>query len=137
MSEANAINANGIIVGFSEDTETQLRHAVLWTSYGDGPIQDLGTLPGGASSWAVGVSNSGQVVGTSQTKNGLIHAFLWTPESGMQDLNDLVTTLAPGIVLTDAQAINSPGQILAIGRNNDLPDTPEDEVNLNIFLVKP
>ncbi|MDD5322268.1 MAG: hypothetical protein PHD43_16975 [Methylococcales bacterium] len=138
MSEANAINANGIIVGFSEDAETQLRHAVLWTSYGDGPIQDLGTLPGGHSSWAVGVSNSGQVVGTSQMKNGFFHAFLWTPESGMQDLNDLAaTSLPPGIVLTDAHAINSSGQILAVGRNDDLPDTAEDEVTLSIFLVKP
>jgi probable HAF family extracellular repeat protein len=137
ISEANAINNKGVIVGFSEDSETQQRHAVLWTSYGDGPIQDLGTLPGGHSSWALGVSNSGQVVGASQTKNGLIHAFLWTPESGMQDLNDLVTTLAPGIVLTQALSINSPGQILAIGRNDDLPDTAEDEVKLSIFLVKP
>jgi probable HAF family extracellular repeat protein len=138
VSEAHAINDKGVIVGFSEDSETQQRHAVLWTSYGDGSIQDLGTLPGGHSSWALGVSNSGQVVGASQTKNGLIHAFLWTPESGMQDLNDLVTTLAPGIVLTDANAISSPhGFILAIGRNNDLPDTAEDDVKLSIFLLAP
>jgi probable HAF family extracellular repeat protein len=137
MSEAHAINGKGDIVGFSEDTETQQRHAVLWTSYGEGPIQDLGTLPNGASSWALGVSNSGQVVGTSQTKNGFFHAFLWTPESGMQDLNDLVTTLAPGTVLTDANAINSLNQILAIGRNDDRSDTAEADVKLSIFLLAP
>ncbi len=136
VSEAHAINDKGDIVGFSEDSETQQRHAVLWTSYGDGSIQDLGALPGGASSWALGVSNSGQVVGTSQT-SGLFHAFLWTPQSGMQDLNQLVT-LPLGIVLTHALAISSPhGFILAIGRNNDLPDTAEDEVKLSIFLLAP
>jgi len=136
VSEAHAINDKGDIVGFSEDSETQQRHAVLWTSYGDGSIQDLGALPGGASSWALGVSNSGQVVGTSQT-SGLFHAFLWTPQSGMQDLNQLVT-LPLGIVLTHALAISSPhGFILAIGRNNDLPDTAEDDVKLSIFLLAP
>jgi probable HAF family extracellular repeat protein len=137
-SEAHAINNGGDIVGFSVDRLTERRHAVLWTSYGDGPIQDLGTLQGGASSWALGINNRGQVIGTSQTKDGSFHAFLWTPESGMQDLNDLVaTTLPPGIILVDAISINSPGQILAIGRKNDLPDSPEDEVKLDIFLVKP
>ncbi|MDD5323188.1 MAG: hypothetical protein PHD43_21765 [Methylococcales bacterium] len=137
-SEAHAINNIGDIVGFSVDPLTERRHAVLWTSYGEGPTQDLGTLPGGASSWAVGVNNRGQVVGTSQTKNGLYHAFVWTTESGMQDLNDVVATaLPPGIVLIQAVSINTPGQILAIGRKDDLPDVAEDEVKLSIFLVKP
>ncbi|MDD5462558.1 MAG: hypothetical protein PHG00_13145 [Methylococcales bacterium] len=137
-SEAHAINNKGDIVGFSVDHLTERRHAVLWTSYGDGPVQDLGTLPGGASSWALGANNRGQVIGTSQVKDGSFHAFLWTPGSGMQDLNDVVSTsLPPGIMLTQALSINSSGQILAIGRKDDLPDTAEDEVKLNIFLVKP
>ncbi len=64
------ISANGLIVGLSENGETDPLyaglpqvHAVLWQQ---GKITDLGTLPeGGYQSVAVAVNSSGQVVGAA------------------------------------------------------------------------
>lgn len=130
VSEALGINNSGDIVGSSGDPETQQRRAVLWAS--GAAIQDLGTLPGGKSSRALGISNRGEVVGTSGTNNG-IHAFLWTQQGGMQDLNDLLTSRS-GFVLTHAVAISSPrGRILAIGQDDTVADDHERPVR--IFLL--
>lgn len=49
---------------------------------------DLGTL-GGRSSYASGISNSGTVVGWSETAEYATHAFRWSPASGMVDLSSL------------------------------------------------
>ncbi|MDR2981302.1 MAG: hypothetical protein LBV12_03540 [Puniceicoccales bacterium] len=48
----------------------------------------FGTL-GGWSSKAVDINNAGQVIGDYRNENGDIRAFLWTKESGMQDLGTL------------------------------------------------
>ena len=110
-SEALSINANGVIVGSSGDPEAQ-RHAVLWPS-GGGPIQDLGTLPDGTSSRALAINDRGEVVGIAEASAGG-HAFLWTEQGGMQDLNELLTSRF-GFVLTHAVAISAEGVIVAIG----------------------
>jgi probable HAF family extracellular repeat protein len=66
FSGANAINARGWIVGFSQTSDFDpvaggpAGHAVLWN--GDGMI-DLGTLGTGVESEAAYVKNGGQVVG--------------------------------------------------------------------------
>jgi probable HAF family extracellular repeat protein len=53
-------------------------------------MQDLGTLPGGASSTAYGVSADGSVVvGYAVNASGQRRAFRWTAEGGMQDLGTL------------------------------------------------
>ena len=110
-SEALSINANGVIVGSSGGPEAQ-HHAVLWPS-GGGPIQDLGTLPDGTSSRALAINRRGEVVGISGASAG-DHAFLWTEQDGMQDLNFLLTS-RNGFVLTHAVAISARGVIVAIG----------------------
>jgi probable HAF family extracellular repeat protein len=65
----------------------------------------LGTL-GGATSEPTGLNDAGQVVGSSALADGSMHAFLWTPTDGMEDitavsgirtvrrLNDKLQTLA-------------------------------------------
>lgn len=137
LSEAQGINDNGDIVGSSWDPETQQRHAVLWRSYGSS-ILDLGALPGGTWSRALGVSNRGQVVGISQTNAGVYHAFLWTEQDGMQDLNDHFISPQP-FVLTQAVAISSPrGLILAYGWSKDIPEgVVEDEKMPRFYLLTP
>ena len=50
---------------------------------------DLGTLPGGSSSFANGVNDRGEIVGSSDTASGLQHAFSYTPSGGMIDLGTL------------------------------------------------
>jgi probable HAF family extracellular repeat protein len=62
------------------------------------PIQpvpvDLGTLPGGTDSRALGENEEGQVVGWSYTtldNHPAVHAFSWTEGGGMVDLSSLVS----------------------------------------------
>ena len=137
-SEALSINANGVIVGSSGSPEAQ-HHAVLWPS-GGGPIEDLGTLPDGTSSQAPAINAGREVVGISGASAG-DHAFLWTEQDGMQDLNGLLTS-RDGFVLTHAVAINARGVIVAIGDDDEATSAEQqhdhdDELPLRIFRPVP
>ena len=68
-------------------------------------LQDLGTL-GGANSRAYGMNEAGWVVGEAETKDGGLHAFLWTPTNGMVDLGTL------GGEISRAYAVNERGQVV-------------------------
>jgi probable HAF family extracellular repeat protein len=59
---AEGINASGNIAGYTTMAGDSATHAVLWTNYSSAPT-DLGTLPGGSSSYARAVNNVGQVAG--------------------------------------------------------------------------
>ena len=50
-------------------------------------IRDLGTLPGGTFSIALGINRFGHVMGLSGVAGGgETDAFIWSPERGMRDL---------------------------------------------------
>jgi len=72
-------------------------HAVTWTQ---GKIRDFGTLPGDTSSAASAIDDRGDLVGGS-SGYGVLHAFLWTQDKGMQNLGTL-----PGGWESLATAIN-------------------------------
>ena len=72
-------------------------HAFVWDSIHG--MQDLGTIGSDPSSWATGISNAGQVIGSSETvtekfqkKTGYPYfvvtetGFLWTSSQGMKNL---------------------------------------------------
>jgi len=88
-------------------------HAVLWET--DGTPTDLGNLGGtgnpailGRGNIGLGINNHGQVVGTSSlTGNKANHAFLWTKQTGMQDLGVL-----QGDVNSAATSINDIAQVV-------------------------
>src|SRR5208337_3119263 len=63
-------------------------------------ITDLGTLPGGSSSYGYGINNLGEVTGTTIAADGTYHAFLWSKKTKMQDLG-----------LGTGTAINDIGQV--------------------------
>ncbi len=65
-------------------------------------IIDLGVLPGGISSQANSINNSGQVVGESGGR-----AFFWSSGSGMQDLGTF-----PGGTFSQAFGINDSSQVV-------------------------
>jgi len=66
-------------------------------------VTDLGTL-GGNFSVADGVNNASQVVGTSSTSSGVLHAFLYA-NGQMSDLGTL------GGSDSDGTSINNAGQV--------------------------
>jgi len=115
--EAYSINDLGQVVGdyqleSSIPYSTNI-HATLWT---DGIQQDIHTLVTWRDSIAYDINNYGQVVGCmlkdpcygfdcwSRAWDG---AFIWTEETGMQDLSALT-----GETLTCAYDINENGQIV-------------------------
>ncbi|HKR95603.1 MAG TPA: hypothetical protein VJW55_09590, partial [Candidatus Angelobacter sp.] len=114
----------------------------VWTSATG--MQSLGSLSGSIYSEAFAVNNQGQVVGESTSPLGN-RAFLWTSQSGLVDLNEVVPTLPGDTILIGAFSINDVGQIVAIGLKN--PNVSHhDEVNADshvhagptrIFLLTP
>ena len=109
-SRANHLNDQGMVVGGSEGM--QGIRAFVWTATSG--IQAIATLPGGNYTEAFGINNLGQVVGLAESSLGP-RAFLWTSSGSILDLNDLVSGLPSGMVLTGAFAINDKGQIVAFG----------------------
>jgi probable HAF family extracellular repeat protein len=95
------LNSLGAVVGCSDVTNgqgypctgtTAGQHAFYWTK--SGGMKDLGTLPGGNISGAIGINDLGQVVGYSNTSTGLLTeynfiAFEWTSSGGMVNLGKL------------------------------------------------
>ena len=69
-------------------------------------MTDLGTL-GGDTSYALGINDSGEVVGYSYLADNVTrHAFTWSAAGGMVDLGTL-----PGGAWSEGQKINSSGEI--------------------------
>ncbi|HEV3277134.1 MAG TPA: hypothetical protein VG860_09985 [Terriglobia bacterium] len=107
---AEAINAVGQVAGYSTyNPEDAGEHAVLWVR---GSLADLGTLPGGTLSQAMGINDAGEVTGFSDGGESEPHAFLWNKTQGMQDLGTL-----PGGYYSQGLGINNKGQV--VGYSND------------------
>jgi probable HAF family extracellular repeat protein len=98
-----AINEQGSIVGTIYEGENHLAYPYLWTEE-DG-MQLLPSL-GGAQTVPADINSQNQIVGWALTAKGqgVRHAFLWTPNFGIQDLGSLIK-------LTEEQAalLPSPG----------------------------
>src|SRR5438477_6589154 len=83
-------------------------HAFMWN--GGIGMTDLGTL-GGDTSYALGINDSGEVVGYSYLADNVTrHAFIWTASGGMVDLGTL-----PGGAWSEGQKINASGEICGEG----------------------
>jgi probable HAF family extracellular repeat protein len=116
---AHAINDSGHAAGGSGvcgafnpiwGSNLQPLHALLWE--GSETI-DLGSLGGtghGDGIMAIGLNNHDQVIGSSDLEgDATFHAFLWTHETGMQDLGTV-----PGDVDSAALGINDLDQIVGV-----------------------
>jgi len=102
-ARVHGINSQGQIVGGSGHPHGSDTRAFLWVRKGG--MKDLGFLPGGDYSVAMAINDAGQVVGTSNSANGM-HGFLWTGANGMSQLAGLHPTDD-----SSAYAINQSGQI--------------------------
>jgi probable HAF family extracellular repeat protein len=119
FGQANGINTNGVVVGYSQlspDVAYSTVHAFSWQN---GVLHDVGTLPGDTNSAAWGVNANGDIVGISAgSQNGAIdgnggRAFLYTGGT-MYDLTSLLSS-GTGWKLENAYAIKDQGQIVGIG----------------------
>jgi probable HAF family extracellular repeat protein len=75
---ASAINNNGDVAGSCYTGAGAQRHAYLYSSH---TATDLGTLPGGNDSGAIGINSIGQVVGDSNGSGYSSQPFLYTDHS--------------------------------------------------------
>lgn len=73
-------------------------------------MQDLGVLPGGASSVASAVNADGSVVVGGSSSGSHSHAFRWTSATGMQDLG-----LLPSAMGAYASAVSADGDVVVGG----------------------
>jgi uncharacterized delta-60 repeat protein/fimbrial isopeptide formation D2 family protein len=114
VSAAKAISDNGTVVGVAARADGT-PHAVLFGN--QAPSLDLGTV-GGTSSVAEAVNNAAEVAGTSDTENpSFVHAFIWRPDGGLQDLGTLL-----GSGSTQAVDINDAGQVVGIDNTTVFTD---------------
>jgi probable HAF family extracellular repeat protein len=116
---AVAINDAGQVVGISGTCDVAVgaftaKHAVLWQN---GRPINLGTLGGAGWNTPTSINSFGHIVGFADLPGDLstgqlvpnFHAFLWTPEKGMQDLGTL-----PGDAISEALGINNHGQVVGV-----------------------
>jgi probable HAF family extracellular repeat protein len=104
------LNNQGQVIGQSDLAGDANFHAFLWTK--ETGIQDLGTLPGDVNSVAVGINDSGEIVGPSLDANFNPHPYLW--QNGvMTNLNSLIPANSP-LYLLLACSINSSGEIVGL-----------------------
>jgi probable HAF family extracellular repeat protein len=91
---AAAINESGIVIGSATFPSGEV-HAVRWVG---GEVQDIGALPGDCCSYALGINQSGDICGSSDTK-----AVIWTGKT-------ILDLQAPTDASNVAHAINSGNQ---------------------------
>jgi probable HAF family extracellular repeat protein len=118
-SAATAINDLSQIVGISGLCDVAIGassavHAVLWQN--GNPI-DLGNLGGHGWNTPLAINNRGVIVGFANQANDLAsgslaflpEAFLWTKQTGMQDLHTL-----PGDAISEATDVNIENQVVGV-----------------------
>lgn len=108
------VNNLGEAVGHSELTNNTTFHATLWPKVNH--VVDLGTLDGDYASLALGINDSGIVVGASLDANFSPRAYIWQ-HNAIIDMNTLVSD-SSGLYLLLAESINNRGEIVGFGVTN-------------------
>lgn len=116
-SRGRAINGAGEVVGWSYLPNDAAAHAFLMSG---GPMMDLGTVSGSNNSYAIGINDSGAIIGNStSTGSG---PFLSLAGGVPVNLNSYIDTFLQ--VLSSAKGINNSGQILAHGTTDNFVARP-------------
>lgn len=124
----DVVGASGICAPFNPNTSENLTplHALLWQK---GEMTDLGNLGGTGSNGGIlafNINNHGQVVGLSDIEgNAHFHGFLWTRETGIEDLG----TLHTDDVGSSATGLDERGDV--VGLSIDASGTPHAFLRLN------
>jgi len=125
LTEASAINLHHRIVGYAVSTDLNLISAFMLeqTIPGSGTtpptfrFENLGTLPGGAISYALAVNRGWAAVGVAYNASSDYRAALFS-DGRVIDLNDTIGFFAGQWVLRMATGINDHGEIVGWGNYN-------------------
>jgi probable HAF family extracellular repeat protein len=94
-----AVNSDAVAVNEAGQIAVQIGNgAFLWQS---GSLTPLGDLGGAGLTTPRAITESGQVVGSSLTSSGELHAFRWTAGAGIEDLGTLGGTGSKGAGAND------------------------------------
>jgi probable HAF family extracellular repeat protein len=116
VAQANAVNDNNMIVGYSSMPGDSQVNATANTGK---TLVSIGNL-GGSYAASVAVNDSGTVVGFSNlTGDTDVHAFVWTQANGMVHLNTILPSGSPFLELTSANGIAADGTIVGVGIASD------------------
>ena len=119
-AEPRDINNSGVVVAFGDVPPNFYTHPIGVPIFGPqaGQWFDLGTLGGDRSDTEVmcmGIADTGMIVGHSAIAgNEIVHAFAWTPKSGMVDIGTLAD-LGPrysGYNFSLAEMTNNSGNLI-------------------------
>ena len=114
-SSASAISQSGEFIVGSSDHPSYRTHGFIYST-NIGMMIDIGVLGGDFKySYASGVNDSGQVVGTSKTATNISHAFIYE-DGEMWDINDLTIMNADDFIFRTASDINDFGWIVGTGK---------------------
>jgi probable HAF family extracellular repeat protein len=133
---ANAINNLGQSVGQVRRADGSARVAALWQPDGTLTVLDQHSckciLSGDIASFATGINNRGQVVGsTIDSDNNWSHGFIW--QNGMMtDLNTLISGDS-NLSVISASNINERGQISGMATVQNGPHAG----NIHAYLATP
>ena len=114
-SQAYALNDSGQVTGYAQadpkgPTPGQFAFVYTGTPGAGGVMKSLGALPGGNTSQGLGINNSGQVTGvTNSSPGGPLHAFRYDGPAGSGVMRDL--GVLPGFDESRGNAINASGQV--------------------------
>ncbi len=141
---ATDINDSGEVVGTKTADVTESGEVIDSGEeqaylYKDGEVIELGYVGVGTSSEAYAINEEGVIVGTS---NG--NAFVWSADSGMLNLNDLLPDGSEWTNLSVASDINDLGQIVGWGTINgethaflisEIVAAPEPKIIFIVLLI--
>src|SRR5581483_3991403 len=117
-TEAQAVNDNGLVVGFAAKGQPSQTRKQVATEWVNGKLSNLGTLNGGTWAEALAVSNSGEAVGAATTPGTVINLSSAVMFSNGKAINLNVPGAGQGGA--QANAINSSGVI--VGEDGIDPD---------------
>ncbi|MBV9781004.1 MAG: hypothetical protein JOY62_13640 [Acidobacteriaceae bacterium] len=121
-SQGNALNGDGVAVGFSLLSDEATTHA-FYSDPITGQLADLGALKGGTNSQAWGIDGKGRVSGTSETGQTdqfgapISDAVLWDTSHNIHDLGTLGGSFA------QANAIDECGTVVGFSTTSANPTT--------------
>jgi probable HAF family extracellular repeat protein len=132
FSAATGVNGSGTIVGYGTRPVPgggEERRPVFWIAE---QIADLGTL-GGPEGFTNAMNEQGDIVGESQTANGVFHATLWPVDGAPVDLDTLGSRFSVAVAVNITRQVIGDVQLPG-GRQRGFVWTPSGSMQeLSVF----